>query len=101
MTIDAEIGIVEMGANHAKEIELLCNIAKPNVGYITNFGKAHPEGFGSEQGIILVKSELYDYLKSSKGLIVINLDDLKQVKQVGEYSNTFSFSESKQASIKC
>jgi len=99
MTIDTEIGIVEMGANHAKEIELLCNIAKPNVGYITNFGKAHLEGFGSEHGIILAKSELYDYLKSSKGLIVINLDDLKQVKQVGEYSNTFSFSESKQASI--
>ena len=43
MNFDTEIGIVEMGANHAKEIKLLCDIAKPNVGYITNFGKAHLE----------------------------------------------------------
>jgi UDP-N-acetylmuramoyl-tripeptide--D-alanyl-D-alanine ligase len=84
MTFDTEIGIVEMGANHAKEIKLLCDIAKPNVGYITNFGKAHLEGFGSEQGVLLAKSELYDYLKAIEGLIVVNLDDYKQLNQVGE-----------------
>ena len=99
MTFDTEIGIVEMGANHAKEIKLLCDIAKPNVGYITNFGKAHLEGFGSEQGVLLAKSELYDYLKAIEGLIVVNLDDYKQLNQVGEYSNIFSFSESKQSSV--
>ena len=99
MNADTEVGVVEMGANHANEIALLCSIAKPNVGYITNFGKAHLEGFGSEQGVIVAKSELYDYLKANKGLIIINSDDTKQEKQVGRYSNTFSFSEYKQASI--
>jgi UDP-N-acetylmuramoyl-tripeptide--D-alanyl-D-alanine ligase len=52
MTKDTEIGIVEMGANHQKEIEFLCNIAKPDYGYITNFGKAHLEGFGGVEGVI-------------------------------------------------
>ena len=99
MNADTEVGVVEMGANHANEIALLCSIAKPNVGYITNFGKAHLEGFGSEQGVIVAKSELYDYLKANKGLIIMNSDDAKQEKQVGQYSNTFSFSEYKQASI--
>lgn len=99
MNADTEVGVVEMGANHANEIALLCSIAKPNVGYITNFGKAHLEGFGSEQGVVVAKSELYDYLKANKGLIIMNSDDAKQEKQVGQYSNTFSFSEYKQASI--
>jgi len=48
LTEQHEIGIIEMGANHVKEIEKLCEIALPNWGYITNFGKAHLEGFGSE-----------------------------------------------------
>ena len=52
MNSDTEVGVIEMGANHATEIALLCSLAKPNVGYITNFGKAHLEGFGSEQGVI-------------------------------------------------
>jgi len=99
MNADTEVGVVEMGANHANEIALLCSIAKPNVGYITNFGKAHLEGFGSEQGVLVAKSELYDYLKANKGLIIMNSDDVKQEKQVGRYSNTFSFSEYKQASV--
>jgi len=99
MNADTEVGVVEMGANHVNEIALLCSIAKPNVGYITNFGKAHLEGFGSEQGVVVAKSELYDYLKANKGLIIMNSDDAKQEKQVGRYSNTFSFSEYKQASI--
>ena len=99
MNSETEVGIVEMGANHAKEISLLCSIAKPSVGYITNFGKAHLEGFGSEQGVVLAKSELYDYLKEHNGWIIMNSDDVKQENQVGRYSNTFSFSQSKQASI--
>ena len=99
MNSDTEVGVIEMGANHATEIALLCSLAKPNIGYITNFGKAHLEGFGSEQGVVVAKSELYDYLKANKGLIIMNSDDAKQEKQVGQYSNTFSFSEYKQASI--
>ena len=55
-TKETEIGIVEMGANHQKEIEFLCEIAQPDYGYITNFGKAHLEGFGGVEGVIKGKS---------------------------------------------
>ena len=76
-----EIGIIEMGANHLDEIESLCSISLPNWGYITNFGKAHLEGFGSKEGVIKGKSELYKYLKLKKGQILINADDPEQIKQ--------------------
>ncbi|NOR29307.1 MAG: UDP-N-acetylmuramoyl-tripeptide--D-alanyl-D-alanine ligase [Lutibacter sp.] len=81
MTSETEIGIVEMGANHLKEIEFLCNIVEPNFGYITNFGKAHLEGFGSVEGIIEGKSELYHFLRNNNGIAFINEDDEIQVKQ--------------------
>ena len=81
MTAKTEIGIVEMGANHMREIELLCNIAEPNYGYITNFGKAHLEGFGSIEGVVKGKSEMYDFLRESKGKVFLNTDDQKQVEQ--------------------
>lgn len=74
-----EIAIVEMGANHLKEIEALTQIIEPDYGYITNFGKAHLEGFGSEQGVIQGKSELYNYLKLKNKPIFINGADPKQV----------------------
>ena len=76
-----QIGIIEMGANHPGEIAQLSEITKPNWGYVTNFGKAHLEGFGSLQGVIQSKSELYKYLISQKQNILINVDDLEQVKQ--------------------
>ena len=57
-TNETEIGIVEMGANHQKEIEFLSNICEPDIGCITNFGKAHLEGFGGIGGVIKGKSEL-------------------------------------------
>ena len=76
-----QIGIIEMGANHPGEIAQLSEITKPNWGYITNFGKAHLEGFGNLQGVIQSKSELYKYLISQKQNILINGDDLEQVKQ--------------------
>ena len=73
-----EIGIVEMGANHQKEIEMLCGICEPDFGYITNFGKAHLEGFGGTEGVIKGKSELYDYLSSNKKTAFVNTDDAIQ-----------------------
>ena len=76
---NTEIGIVEMGANHQKEIEFLCNIAQPDYGYITNFGKAHLEGFGGVEGVIKGKSEMYNYLESNDKTTFINLDDPIQV----------------------
>ena len=80
-TEDTDIGIVEMGANHQKEIELLCSIAQPDFGYITNFGRAHLEGFGGFEGVIKAKSELYDYLLENKKLAFVNLDDELQAKK--------------------
>ena len=97
MTTETEIGIVEMGANHPKEIEFLCKIALPDYGYITNFGKAHLEGFGSVKGVIKAKSELYDFLKKADKTIFVNEDDPIQIEKT-QNCNTFSFSEAKQSS---
>ncbi|MCI4444107.1 MAG: UDP-N-acetylmuramoyl-tripeptide--D-alanyl-D-alanine ligase [Lentimicrobium sp.] len=78
---ETEIGIVEMGANHKKEIEFLCELAKPDYGYITNFGKAHLEGFGGVEGVIIGKSEMYNYLSQNDKLAFINLEDKIQVEK--------------------
>ncbi|WP_336070643.1 UDP-N-acetylmuramoyl-tripeptide--D-alanyl-D-alanine ligase [Mesoflavibacter sp. CH_XMU1404-2] len=95
MNKDTEIGIVEMGANHQKEIQFLCNIAEPDYGYITNFGKAHLEGFGGIEGIIKGKSELYDYLIENDKDIFMNADDTIQQQKLKEYKKTVCFSSSK------
>jgi UDP-N-acetylmuramoyl-tripeptide--D-alanyl-D-alanine ligase len=79
MTPKTKIGIVEMGANHQKEIEFLCAIAQPDFGYITNFGKAHLAGFGGLEGVIKGKSELYAFLKENKKTVFVNNDDKIQV----------------------
>ena len=84
MNSSTEIGIVEMGANHLKEIELLTNIALPDYGYITNFGKAHLEGFGSLKGVIKGKTELYDYLKKENKVAFINSEDNIQLEKSKE-----------------
>ena len=89
---DTDIGIVEMGANHQKEIEFLSKIAAPDFGYITNFGKAHLEGFGGVEGVIKGKSELYNYLNSNKKLVFVNQDDAIQNEKTKTLSR-FTFSE--------
>ena len=90
-TKDTEIGIVEMGANHQKEIAFLCSIAHPDFGYITNFGKAHLEGFGGVEGVIKGKSEMYDYLIENQKTIFVNLDDaLQDQKTRAAHRYTFS-----------
>lgn len=75
MNKTVDIGVVEMGANHIGEIETLCQIAEPNFGLITNIGKAHIEGFGSFEGVIKAKTELYNYLKKYNGIIFYNGDN--------------------------
>ena len=77
---NTEIGIVEMGANHKEEIEFLCELAQPDIGLVTNFGKAHLEGFGGIEGVIQGKSEMYEYLSKSGGTIILNIDDPLQRK---------------------
>ncbi|MEL6539549.1 MAG: UDP-N-acetylmuramoyl-tripeptide--D-alanyl-D-alanine ligase [Bacteroidota bacterium] len=70
-----EIAIVEMGANHVGEIAQLCEIAMPTHGLITNIGHVHIEGFGSFEGVIKGKSELYDYLHQHQGVVFVNSTD--------------------------
>jgi UDP-N-acetylmuramoyl-tripeptide--D-alanyl-D-alanine ligase len=75
LTANHRMAVIEMGANHQKEIEALCEIAKPNYGMITNVGKAHLEGFGGIEGVIKGKSELYKYLRKQGGKLFVNADD--------------------------
>lgn len=91
MTEDTDLAIIEMGANHQKEIELLCSIAQPDFGFITNFGRAHLEGFGGVEGVIKGKSEMYDYLLSNHKTIFVNFDDPIQ-KNKTENSTRYGFS---------
>lgn len=81
MRPNTEIGLIEMGANHPKEIAFLCEIAQPDYGYITNFGKAHIEGFGSLEGVIKAKSEMYDNLKKCHKTAFVNPNDPVQMER--------------------
>jgi UDP-N-acetylmuramoyl-tripeptide--D-alanyl-D-alanine ligase len=71
---DAEMAVIEMGANHLKEIASYCRIVLPTHGLITNCGKAHLEGFGSEEGVRKGKGELYDHLRSTNGTAFVMWD---------------------------
>lgn len=73
---EVQIAVIEMGANHQKEIELLCTIAQPTHGIITNVGMAHLDGFGGFEGVKKGKAELYAYLKQNNGYTFINRDNL-------------------------
>lgn len=81
---DAEIAIIEMGANHQKEIEGYCKIALPTHALINNCGKAHLEGFGGIEGVRKGKGELYDYIREHDGIIFRNNDlDYLQTMSIG------------------
>ncbi len=75
LNYDHEMAVIEMGASHPGDITELVQIAMPNYGIITNVGHAHLEGFGSFEGIVKTKGELYDYLRKTKGIIFIPKDD--------------------------
>lgn len=97
---DTDIGIVEMGANHQKEIEMLCAIAEPDYGYITNFGKAHLEGFGGVEGVIKAKSELYQYLEQHQKTAFVNLEDHIQKEKTSSLTRyTFSLTQESDVTI--
>jgi len=66
--------VIEMGANHPGEIRELCRIADPDFGLITNVGKAHLEGFGSFEGVVRTKTELYEYIREKNGRLFVNSD---------------------------
>lgn len=71
--------IIEMGANHIGEIDFLCEITQPTHGLITNVGKAHLDGFGSEEGVLKGKTELYRFLEKNEGTVIINKEDKRLV----------------------
>ena len=75
LTHDHEMAVIEMGASHAGDIKELVDIVHPNYGIITNVGRAHLEGFGSFEGVIRTKGELYDYIRRSKGKIFIKKEN--------------------------
>lgn len=79
------IMIVEMGANHVGEIRTLCQIAKPDFGIITNIGTAHIEGFGSFEGVVRAKTELYEYLKTINGVALYNDKDKLLTEKIFRY----------------
>lgn len=79
MRPEHNFGVVEMGANHLHEIEELCGIALPDYGYITNFGRVHLEGFGSFEGVIQGKTEMYTHLRNHHKAVFVNITDELQV----------------------
>jgi UDP-N-acetylmuramoyl-tripeptide--D-alanyl-D-alanine ligase len=78
---DAEIAVIEMGANHQKEIESYCQYAMPTHGLITNCGKAHLEGFGGVEGVKKGKGELFEYLRANRGVAFI-MNDYDYLKEM-------------------
>lgn len=95
---DCEIAIIEMGANHQKEIEFLCSISLPTHGLITNVGKAHLEGFGGVEGVRKGKGELYEFLAASGGQVFINANNqilLEMARERG-LKNMITYGEAKE-----
>ena len=86
-----ELGIIEMGASHPGDIKELVNIAEPDYGIITNVGKAHLEGFGSFEGVIKTKGELYDYLRERKNSTVFIHHDNAFLKEIAGGLNLISY----------
>ncbi|MBT8312565.1 MAG: UDP-N-acetylmuramoyl-tripeptide--D-alanyl-D-alanine ligase [Flavobacteriaceae bacterium] len=90
---ETEIAVVEMGANHQREIAFLCTLAEPDFGYITNYGKAHLEGFGGIEGVIKGKSEMYDNLISRGKFVFFNADDPIQSRKLEDYPDKVGYSQ--------
>ncbi len=88
-----EIAVIEMGANHLYEIKELCEIAEPDLGLITNIGKAHIGEFGGQENIFKAKTELYDFLKSKERTIFYNAESSWLNKAVEGYNNIISYQE--------
>lgn len=84
---DAEIAIVEMGANKPGDIQELCEIAEPTHGFITNIGRAHLEGMGGPEGVLKTKTELYQHLRANKGTVFINSQDPILANMIKRFDN--------------
>lgn len=87
---DCEFAVIEMGANHQREIAGYCQYTEPTHGLITNIGKAHLEGFGGEQGVFKGKKELYDYVHASGGVVFANTE-LEKLREASEGMNPVAY----------
>lgn len=95
-----DFAVVEMGASHPREIAVLSAIARPDYGVITNFGRAHLEGFGGVEGVIKTKSELYDFLRENGGVAFVNADDnIQTERSEGMERYLFSSREASSADV--
>jgi len=101
ITGDKEIAVIEMGANHQKEIELLCSIALPEYGLITNVGMAHLDGFGGFEGVKKGKAELYAHLKQHQGKAFINRDNthLLEMSQTAQLADVIYYGSKRSNTI--
>jgi len=91
VTSQHEMAIIEMGANHQKEIELLCSLALPSHVLITNVGRAHLEGFGGFEGVKKGKGEMYEFAKTYHSMVIINGDNPYLKEMLGNYAHTVSY----------
>lgn len=92
VTAQHEVAVIEMGANHQGEIDFLSKIAMPDLGLITNIGKAHLEGFGGEEGVKKGKSELYRHIRANGGKIFVNGDDATLM-ELGRENDKITFGQ--------
>jgi UDP-N-acetylmuramoyl-tripeptide--D-alanyl-D-alanine ligase len=99
ITNENNFAVVEMGANHQKEIELLASIAQPDFGLITNIGKAHLEGFGGIEGVKKGKGELYQNLKANQKLIFIQKNSEALYDLLGDYNHFISYGSSNEFNV--
>jgi UDP-N-acetylmuramoyl-tripeptide--D-alanyl-D-alanine ligase len=101
LTADTAIAVIEMGANHQKEIEFLCEIAQPTHGLITNVGMAHLDGFGGFEGVKKGKAELFAYLKAHDGVAFINQDNpyLLEMSNKAELSKVVYYGSAKDNTV--
>ena len=98
---NAELAIIEMGANHPGEIEALCRIADPDFGLITNVGRAHLEGFGGFEGVVRTKTELYRHLAAKQGTAFVNADnDILTAQAEQCHLQTISYGASEKAQVR-
>ncbi len=94
-----EIAVIEMGASYPGDIKLLCDIARPDHGLITNIGTAHIQGFGSRENLIKTKTELYRHLEQNNGTIFINIDD-KLLTSLTAHDKLYTYGTADQAQVR-
>ncbi|MBN2890452.1 MAG: UDP-N-acetylmuramoyl-tripeptide--D-alanyl-D-alanine ligase [Bacteroidales bacterium] len=100
LTNDIEVAVVEMGANHFGEIAELCEISQPNIGLITNIGKAHLEGFGSLENLINTKLGLFEAIKKSNGFFLLNTNDNILTERINNYENIAEYGKTNNSIVK-